>query len=47
MRYLLPARNTILLRVPDGLLVAISSSIISGFIKPDRLTDTIGVTKLD
>jgi hypothetical protein len=47
MRYLCPARNTILLRISAGLLFAITSSDITGFIKPERLTDTKGVTKLN
>jgi hypothetical protein len=41
MRYLPPARNIILLRVSAGLLLAIASSSIAGFIKSGRLTDTI------
>jgi hypothetical protein len=45
MRYLRPARNTALLRVSDGLHIAITSSIISGFIISGGLTDTTCVTK--
>ena len=47
MRYLCPARNIILLRVSAGLLFAITSSSTAGFINSERLTDTIGVTKLN
>jgi len=45
MRYPLPARNTILLRVSDGLLFTVTSSINAGFINSGRLTDTFSVTK--
>jgi hypothetical protein len=45
MRYLRSERNIILLRVSVGMLIAISSSIIAGFITFGRLTDTSGVTK--
>jgi hypothetical protein len=47
MRYLCPARNIILLRVSVGLLFAITSTNIAGFINSERLTDTTGVTKLN
>jgi hypothetical protein len=47
MRYLRSERNIILLRVSVGMLVAISSSNIAGFINSERLTDTSGVTKLN
>jgi hypothetical protein len=47
MRYLCSARNIILLRVSVGLLLAFSSTNIAGFINSERLTDTIGVTKLN
>jgi hypothetical protein len=45
MRYLILARNIILLRVSAGLPIAISSSNIAGFVISGRLTDTISVTK--
>jgi hypothetical protein len=45
MRYLRSARNIILLRVSAGLLFAITSTNIAGFINPGGLTDTSGVTK--
>jgi hypothetical protein len=40
MRYLRTARNTILLRVSAGLLFAISSTNMAGFIRSGSLTDT-------
>jgi len=45
MRYLRFARNIILLRVSVGMLLAISSTNIAGFINSGGLTDTSGVTK--
>jgi hypothetical protein len=45
MRYLILARNIILLRVSVELLFAISSSNIAGFVISGRLTDTTGVTE--
>jgi hypothetical protein len=47
MCYLIPARNIILLRVSTALLHAVASYDISGFSISERLTDTIGVTKLN
>jgi hypothetical protein len=47
MRYLRLARNIILLRVSVGLLFAITSTNIAGFIIFGRLTDTNSVTKPD
>jgi hypothetical protein len=41
MRYLRPARNTIIPRVSDDLHFAVASTVISGFIIFGRLTDTI------
>lgn len=47
MCYLISARNIILLRVSIVLLFAVSSYDIAGFSISERLTDTIGVTKLN
>src|SRR3982751_4969680 len=47
MRYLLPARNPILPRVPPAFPLVINPSRVTGFINSDRLADTIGVTRLN
>ena len=45
MRYLCPARNTILLRVSVSVLFTVVPTDMAGFSISGSLTDTIGVTK--
>jgi hypothetical protein len=47
MRYLLPARNCILPRVPFVVHITVDSHIVTGFSILERLADTTCVTRLN